>query len=136
MTGATPRTFGPTTGIDAVSSPTKFKDTRQLVHGGFGFESPGGGIAFADAYGWESDYRSKSISATTHHDLYEHNFTLGLAYTHNWDSVCDANNAAAGGLAAAAPPARHVEHCFQANQTDVVTLPLASIRSSRRCPGR
>ena len=125
VTGATPRTFGPTSGVDAVSSPTKFKDTRQLAHGGFGFESPGGGIAFALAYGTESDYKTTSLSATTHHDLYEHNFTLGLAYTHNWDQVCDANNAAAGGLPLQLLPLATSEHCFQSGQTDVVTHPLS-----------
>jgi hypothetical protein len=125
VSGATPRTFGPTTGIDAVSGPTKFHDTRHLFHGGFGFESPGGGIAFAGAYGFESDYKTKSFSVTTHHDLYEHNFTLGLAYTHNWDQVCDANNVAAGGLPLQLLPLASSEHCFQSGQTEVVTLPLS-----------
>jgi hypothetical protein len=125
VSGATPRTFGRTTGMDAVSSPTKFKDTRQLVHGGFGFESPGGGITFAGAYGWESDYKTRSISATTHHDLYEHNFTLGLAYTHNWDSVCDANNNAVLSQPLQLMALGTSDHCFQANQTDVTTQPLS-----------
>ena len=52
----------------------------------------------AVAYGWESDYKSLVLSGTTHHDLYEHNFTLALAYSHNLDSVCDADNTAAAGL--------------------------------------
>lgn len=92
VSGATPATF------DTVSAATKFSDTRHLVHGGFGFERPEGGVSFAYAYGWESDYKSSVISAITHHDLYEHNFTLALAYSHNFDDVCDANNAAAIGL--------------------------------------
>jgi hypothetical protein len=92
VTGATPAVF------DVVSAATKFSDTRHLVHGGFGFERPDGGIAFSGAYGWESDYKSIVVSGTTHHDLYEHNFTLALAYSHNFDSVCDANNAPAAGL--------------------------------------
>jgi hypothetical protein len=125
VTGATPRTFGPTSGMDAVSSPTKFSDTRQLAHGGFGFESPGGGITFSGAYGWEKDYRSKSVSATTHHDLYEHNFTLALAYSHNWDSVCDANNSAVLSQPLQLMSLGTSEHCFQANQTDVTTQPLS-----------
>jgi hypothetical protein len=95
VTGATPAVFGPRTGVDAVSGATKFSDTRHLVHGGMGFERPDGGIAFGYAYGWESDYKTSAISATTHHDLFDHNFTLGLSYTHNFDSVCDVNNAAA-----------------------------------------
>jgi Protein of unknown function (DUF3570) len=92
VTGATPATF------DTVTTATKFSDTRHLVHGGFGFERSDGGISFAGAYGWESDYKSIVISGTTHHDLYEHNFTLALAYSHNFDSVCDADNSAAAGL--------------------------------------
>ena len=46
------------TRFDAVSAATKFSDTRHLVHGGFGFERADGGISFAVAYGWESDYKS------------------------------------------------------------------------------
>jgi hypothetical protein len=92
VTGATPAVFGRRVGVDAVSAATKFSDTRHLVHGGLGFERPDGGIAFGYAYGWESDYKTSAVSATTHHDLYDHNFTLGLAYTHNFDSVCDVNN--------------------------------------------
>ena len=97
VTGATPRTFGPTRGLDAVSKATPFSDTRHLFHGGIGLERPDNGISASYAYGFESDYKTHSLSATTYTDLYEHNFRLGLAYTHNWDSVCDANNAAAAG---------------------------------------
>ncbi|HXU01801.1 MAG TPA: DUF3570 domain-containing protein [Polyangia bacterium] len=91
VTGATPATF------DAVSAATKFSDTRHLGHVSAGFDRADGGIAFSFAYGTESDYRSTVFSATTHHDLYEHNFTLALAYSHNWDRVCDADNTAAAG---------------------------------------
>ncbi|HEY7376970.1 MAG TPA: DUF3570 domain-containing protein [Polyangia bacterium] len=92
VTGATPATF------DTVSAATKFSDTRHLFHGGIGFEKADGGIAFSGAYGFESDYKSIVISGNTHHDLYEHNFTLALAYSHNFDSVCDNDNSAAAGL--------------------------------------
>jgi hypothetical protein len=91
VTGATPATF------DTVSTATKFKDTRHLVHGGFGFVRPESGISFSGAYGWESDYKSTVLSGTTYHDLYEHNFRLALAYSHNFDSVCDADNSGAAG---------------------------------------
>jgi hypothetical protein len=92
VSGATPATF------DVVSAATKFSDTRHSFHGGFGFERGDGGISFAGSYGWESDYKSAVISGATHHDLYEHNFTLALAYSHNFDSVCDADNSGAAGL--------------------------------------
>jgi len=91
VTGATPATF------DAVSAATKFSDTRHLGHASLGFERPDGGINGSFAYGTESDYKSTVLSGTTHHDLYEHNFTLALAYSHNWDRVCDADNTAAAG---------------------------------------
>jgi hypothetical protein len=120
VTGATPRTFGPTSGIDAVSKATPFSDTRHLFHGGIGLERPDGGISASYAYGFESDYKTHSLSATTHNDLYEHNFTLALAYTHNWDSVCDANNAAAAGNPLNLVTLTSSEHCFT-SAPDVVT---------------
>jgi len=92
VTGATPATF------DVVSAATKFSDTRNLFHGGIGFERTDGGIAFAGAYGFEHDYQSIVVSGNTHHDLYEHNFSLALAYSHNFDSVCDADNSGVAGL--------------------------------------
>ena len=92
VTGATPATF------DVVSAATKFSDTRHLVHGGLGFLRTENGISGAVAYGWESDYKSFVLSGNTYHDLYEHNFRLALAYSHNWDTVCDTDNTAAAGL--------------------------------------
>lgn len=116
VSGATPATFGP---VDAVSSPTKFSDTRHLVHGGMGFERPDGGVRFAYAQGWESDYKTQAITAITHHDLFDHNFTLGLAYTHNWDSVCDANNTAAAGNTLQLIALAASERCFSQDPTVV-----------------
>jgi len=92
VTGATPATF------DVVSAATKFSDTRHLVHGGLGFLRAENGISGAVAYGWESDYKSFVLSGNTYHDLYDHNFRLALAYSHNWDTVCDTNNTAAAGI--------------------------------------
>ena len=125
VSGATPAVFGPTTGVDAVSGPTKFEDRRHLVHGGFGFERPDNGISFAGAYGFESDYKTYSLSAVTHSDLYEHNFTLSLAYTHNWDRVCDANNVAAAGVPLDLVPLTSSANCFDATHPDVVTHKLS-----------
>ncbi len=50
---------------------------------------------------------------------------MSLAYTHNWDSVCDANNVAAAGLPIELVPLASSATCFQANQTMTVTHPLA-----------
>jgi hypothetical protein len=106
VSGATPATF------DAVSAATNFSDTRHLFHGSLGFEQSDGGIAFSGAYGWEKDYRSFVLSGVTHHDLYEHNFTLALAYSHNFDRVCDADNSAAAGLPLDRVPLTSSEGCF------------------------
>jgi hypothetical protein len=89
------------------------------VRGGFGFERPEGGVSFGYAYGWESDYKSNVVSATTHHDLYEHNFTLALAYSHNWDDVCDNNNRAAIGLPLERTPLTSSAQCFTGADTVV-----------------
>lgn len=119
VSGATPAVSGPHTGVDAITTATQFHDNREMVHGGFTYERPDAGIGASYAYGWENDYRSHSLSATTHDDLYDHNFTLALAYTHNWDSVCDANNSVAQSPLALVPLTSSA-HCFSSSATDVV----------------
>jgi hypothetical protein len=121
VSGATPRIYRGAAGIDAVSSATKFSDVRQQVKGGFDFSRATSGLSASYSYGWESDYKSHAVSASSHSDLLDHNFTLGVAYTHNWDSVCDANNAAAGGLPLNLLPLTSSAHCFQGGMADVVT---------------
>ena len=120
VTGATPATFG----VDAVSSATNFSDVRQEVKAGFDFTRPSSGLSAAYSYGWESDYKSQAISASTHSDLVDHNFTLGIGYTHNFDSVCDNNNAAALGQPLLLQPLTSSKNCFQ-NLPDVSTHKLA-----------
>jgi hypothetical protein len=124
VSGATPAVFGPHTGVDAITSATNFHDFRQQAHGGFSYNRPDAGIAASYAYGWENDYRSHSLSATTHDDLYDHNFTLAVSYTHNWDSVCDANNTVAD-TALHLEPLTSSAHCFKSGYADVVTQPLS-----------
>jgi hypothetical protein len=122
VTGATPRVFGP---VDAVSAATHFSDTRQQVKGGFAFDRPSSGVSAGYSYGWESDYKSSAVSATTRSDLLDHNFTLALAYTHNFDQVCDANNSAAAGQPLDLKPLPSSAHCFQSGMADVVTHHLS-----------
>ena len=102
----------------------QFSDIRQQVHGGFSYNRPTPGIGASYSYGWESDYRSHSLSVDTHDDLYDHNFTLAVSYTHNLDSVCDANNGMAATSAAA--PAAHLVGplLHSSSHADVVTQPL------------
>jgi hypothetical protein len=110
--------------VDTITQATPFHDFRQQVHGGFTYNRPDAGIGASYAYGWENDYRSHSLSATARDDLYDHNFTLVLSYSHNWDSVCDYNNSAAV-TAADLRPLTSSANCFKPMSSDVVTKPLA-----------
>jgi hypothetical protein len=120
VTGATPRTFS----VDTVTAASKFSDVRQEVKGGFAFTRPSSGLSASYSYGWESDYKSHAVSAATHSDLVDHNYTLGVGYTHNFDRVCDNNNAEAGGFVLNLQPLSSSAHCFQ-NMPDVVTHHLS-----------
>jgi len=124
VTGASRSTFGPHSGPDAVSSATHFSDTRHQVRGGLAFDQPNAGVAFSYSYGWESDYKSHTISGTAHTDLVDHNYTLALAYTHNFDRVCDANNVAVASQLLQLRALENSDHCFDTTQTDVVTEKL------------
>ncbi len=118
VSGATPAVFG----VDAITAAT-FQDFRQQVHGGFTYNRPDAGIGASYAYGWEHDYRSHSLSVNTRDDLYDHNFTLAVSYTHNWDSVCDANNSMAETPLQLQPLTSSAD-CFKSGVPDVVTQPL------------
>jgi hypothetical protein len=121
VTGATPAVFGPHTGnVDVVTSATKFSDTRHQVHGGISYDRPTSSVGFSYSYGWESDYTSHALTGTARSDLLDHNFTLGLSYTHNWDSVCDANNIAVGDRVLDLRPLTFSTNCFT-GATDVTT---------------
>lgn len=121
VSGASPAVFGPRNGVDAVSGATNFSDTRQQVRGGFSYDRPAASLAASYSYGWESDYRSHSVSASTHTDSVDHNYTLALAYTHNFDSVCDANNQGVAADSLNLRPLTSSAHCFDSTQTDVTS---------------
>ncbi|HTA18040.1 MAG TPA: DUF3570 domain-containing protein, partial [Polyangia bacterium] len=73
----------------------------------------------------EHDYRSHAVTATTRSDLLDHNFTLGLSYTHNFDSVCDNNNSTVGDQPLDLKPLLSSAHCFNDAMTDVVSHRLS-----------
>jgi Protein of unknown function (DUF3570) len=123
VSGATPAVFGPHTGVDAITNATKFHDFRQQAHAGFTYNRPDAGIGASYAYGWENDYRSHSLSVTARDDLYDHNFTLAVSYSHNWDSVCDANNSMAASPIDLVPLTSSAQ-CFKSNGTGVLPPPL------------
>ncbi len=93
VSGATPSVFR----VDAVSAATKFSDTRHQVKGALTYIRPTAEVTAGYSYGWESDYRSGALTVVTRSDILDHAFTLGLGYTHNFDSVCDQNNPDAAG---------------------------------------
>jgi len=121
VSGATPATFGPHSGVDAITQATKFSDLRQEVHTSLSYERPSSSVAVAYAYGWEHDYRSSAVTGTTRSDLLDHNFTLGLSYTHNFDSVCDNNNSNIGDQPLNLKPLLNSSHCFNSAMADVVS---------------
>ncbi|MES1171681.1 MAG: DUF3570 domain-containing protein [Bacteroidota bacterium] len=88
VSGATPSVFR----VDTVSAATKFSDTRHQVRGALTYTRPTADVTAGVSYGWESDYKAGALNVTTRSDVLDHAFTLGLAYTHNWDRVCDQNN--------------------------------------------
>jgi hypothetical protein len=129
VSGATPRAYGSPTetsaGVDAVSGATSFSDQRQQARGGLTVNTPLVGLTAGYSYGWEKDYRSHTLSAAARGDFLERNFTFGLAYTRNFDSVCDQNNQNAQGpldLLALSTS----ENCFKIGADDVVTRKVAT----------
>jgi hypothetical protein len=123
VSGATPAVYGSAT-PDAVSGATSFTDQRQQARGGLTLNTRLVGLTAAYSYGWEKDYRSHTISGAARGDFLERNFTLSLAYTRNFDSVCDQNNEAAQGPIDLQPLASS-EHCFKVEEADVVSRSVA-----------
>jgi hypothetical protein len=129
VSGATPRAYGSATetasGVDAVSGATSFSDQRQQARGGLAVNTPLVGLTAGYSYGWEKDYRSHTLSAAARGDFLERNFTFALAYTRNFDSVCDQNNQNAQGpldLVALATS----DNCFKVGAEDVVRRKVAT----------
>lgn len=129
VTGATPRAYGSASetpaGVDAVSGATHFDDQRQQARGGLAVNTPLVGLSAGYSYGWEKDYRSHTLSAAARGDFLERNFTFSLAYTRNFDSVCDQNNQNAQGPLDLLPLAS-AENCFKIDAEDVVSRKVAT----------
>lgn len=120
VSGATPRVFG---GVDAVSAATRFSDLRQTVKSSLGWNVSDVGLLAGYSYGWESDYLSHTLQVAARGDFLEKNFTLGLAYTRNFDTVCDANNGLAQGVLALRALGSSAR-CFEGGQTETVKRDL------------
>jgi hypothetical protein len=89
VTGATATTYQ----VDATSSATNFSDLRHEGRLAFGFQGRRSRLVFTGVLGSERDYISRQIGAASSIDLAGRNTTVGLAYTHSWDDVCDRENA-------------------------------------------
>jgi hypothetical protein len=129
VSGATPKAYGSPTetaaGVDAVSGATSFSDQRQQARGGLSVNTPLVGLTAGYSYGWEKDYRSHTVSAAARGDFLERNFTFGLAYTRNFDTVCDQNNQNAQGPLDLLPLASS-DDCFKVGAADVVSRKVAT----------
>jgi len=121
VAGATPRIYG--SGMDAVSSATSFADYRHSAHAGAELRIGPTSLDVNYTFGSENDYRSHSIDATAKVDLWGKNTTFKLGYSHNWDTVCDADNRGA------APLERHAlsssKGCFDSKAVGLTTQSLS-----------
>ena len=121
VAGATPRIYG--SSADAISSATSFTDYRHSAHAGAEVRIGPTSLDVNYTYGSENDYRSHSIDATAKVDLWGKNTTFKLGYSHNWDTVCDADNRGA------TPLERHAlsssKGCFDSKAVGLTTQSLA-----------
>lgn len=78
--------------VDAVTSATKFSDTRQEGHLALGFQGRRSKISFNAMVGNERDYLAHAIGGDASIDLPGRNTTVALAYSHSFDQVCDKDN--------------------------------------------
>lgn len=88
--------------VDAVSSATTFSDLRHQGSVGLGFRGKRSQLAFGATLGTERDYLSRQLGGSASIDLPGRNTTVGLAYTHSFDEVCDKDNGMATPLEARA----------------------------------
>jgi hypothetical protein len=88
--------------VDATTGATKFSDVRHEGTLALGFHGKRSRIAFSGTFATERDYISRQVGGTASIDLPGRNTTVGLAYTHGSDLVCDRDNGAATPLEARA----------------------------------
>ena len=97
---------------------------RHAARGGLSFETATVALTAGYSYGWENDYRSHTLSVAARGDFLERNFTLGLAYTRNFDQVCDQANGLAQSLLDLRPLGTS-DGCFQAVSTTLTARRLS-----------
>lgn len=78
--------------VDAVSAATKFSDVRHEGTFAFGLHGKRSRLTVSGVFGTERDYLSRQIGASASIDLPGRNTTVGVAYTHGFDQVCNHDN--------------------------------------------
>jgi len=78
--------------VDAISTATKFDDFRNEATMSLGFQGRRSRITFSGTFGTERDYLSRQLGGTASIDLPGRNTTVGVAYTHGFDQVCNKDN--------------------------------------------
>lgn len=89
VTGATAAIYQ----VDGISTATPFDDVRHEARLSLGFAGSRSRLAFSGGAGVERDYTSITAGASGAIDLPGKNTNLALSYTHNFDHVCDRENA-------------------------------------------
>src|SRR4051812_45135744 len=88
--------------VDATTGATKFSDVRNEGTVSLGFHGKRSRLAFTGTFGTERDYLSRQVGGIASIDLPGRNTTVGLAYTHSSDQICDRDNAMTNPLEARA----------------------------------
>jgi uncharacterized protein DUF3570 len=78
--------------VDATTSATKFSDVRNEGTLSLGFHGKRSRLAFTGTFGTERDYLTRQVGGIASIDLPGRNTTVGLAYTHSSDQICDRDN--------------------------------------------
>ncbi len=84
--------------VDAVSTATKFSDLRNEGTVSLGFQGKRSRLVFSGTFGTERDYLTRQLAAAASVDLPGRNTTVGLAYSHGSDQVCNKDNGMASPL--------------------------------------
>lgn len=94
VTGATATVYT----VDAVSTATPFDDLRHEGHLGLSLHGDRSTFSIGASGGAERDYVSLALTLGAAIDLPGRNTNVALSYTHNFDRVCDHDNADLGPL--------------------------------------
>jgi hypothetical protein len=88
--------------VDATTGATTFSDVRNEGTLTLGFHGKRSRLAFTGTFGTERDYLTRQVGGSASIDLPGRNTTVGLAYTHGADQICNRDNGTATPLEARA----------------------------------